>query len=229
MYGFEELCTFRALSMQTIRTKNLILFGGAALIGGAILSLPGLAQDEALKNCREDWRASQAALRANGINQKVFIADCQAAAAARAGAKSTGAGSPDGRTNETAAATGATSGTKKSTRACREEWRANQTALRANGMTEKVYVAECQGAAGNASAQSPASPNSQTNPASATLPHATAGETLKVKACVEEWRTKRRTKRGTDELRGLTKKAYIEQCVSGSTPPAPSSGAASPR
>ncbi len=59
MYGFEELYTFRALSMQTIRTKNLILFGGAALIGGAILSLPGLAQDEALKNCREDWRASQ--------------------------------------------------------------------------------------------------------------------------------------------------------------------------
>lgn len=58
MYGFEELYTFRALSMQTIRTKNLILFGGAALIGGAILSLPGLAQDEALKNCREDWRAS---------------------------------------------------------------------------------------------------------------------------------------------------------------------------
>jgi hypothetical protein len=151
------------------------------------------------------------------------------AAAARAGATSTGAGSPDGRTNETAAATGATAGTKKSTRACREEWRANQTALRANGMTEKVYVAECQGAAGNASAQNPASPDSQTNPASATLPHATAGETLKVKACVEEWRTKRRTKRAADELRGLTEKAYIEQCLSGSTPPAPSSGAASPR
>ena len=228
--GFEELQTRRApSSMQTIRAKYLIVVVASALMGLASLSLPGLAQDQVLKNCREEWRASQAALRANGINQKVFIADCQAAAAARAGAKSTGAGSPDGRTNETAAATGATAGTKKSTRACREEWRANQTALRANGMTEKVYVAQCQGAAGNASAQSPASPDSQTNPASATLPHATAGETLKVKACVEEWRTKRRTKRAADELRGLTKKAYIEQCVSGSTPPAPSSGAASPR
>jgi len=150
VYGFEELYTFRALSMQTIRTKNLILFGGAALIGGAILSLPGLAQDEALKNCREDWRASQAALRANGINRKMFIADCKAAAAARSGAASTG-------------------------------------------------------------------PEPQMNPASATLPATTAGETLKVKECVEEWRTKRRTKRGTDELQGLTEKAYTEQCRRGST------------
>ena len=173
----------------------------------AIPSLPGLAQDQVLKNCREEWRASQAALRANGINQKVFIADCQAAAAARAGATSTGAGSPDGRTNETAAATGATAGTKKSTRACREEWRANQTALRANGMTEKVYVAECQGAAGNASAQNPASPELGTNPASATLPHATAGETLKVKACVEEWRRVRRTKRAARRTARIDRKS----------------------
>jgi hypothetical protein len=215
--------------MQTIRTKHLMLVAGSALMGVTISLSPGLAQDEALKTCRQDWRTSQAALRANGINQKTFIADCQAAATARAGAISTGAGSPDGRTNETAAATGATAGTKKSTRACREEWRTNQTALRANGMTEKVYVAECQGTAGNASAQSPASPDSQTKPASATLPHATAGETLKVKACVEEWRTKRRTKRGTDELQGLTEKAYTEKCLSGSTPAAPSSGAASSR
>ena len=152
MYGFEELYTCRALSMQTIRTKNLILFGGAALIGGAILSLPGLAQDEALKNCRADWRASQAALRANGINQKMFIAECEAAAAARSGAASTGPGSPE----------------------------------------------------------------PQMNPASATPP-TTAGETLKVKECVEEWRTKRRTKRGIDELQGLTEKAYVEQCRRGST------------
>ena len=153
MYGFEELYTCRALSMQTIRTKNLILFGGAALIGGAILSLPGLAQDEALKNCRADWRASQAALRANGINQKMFIAECEAAAAARSGAASTGLGLPE----------------------------------------------------------------PQMNPASATLPPTTAGETLKVKECVEEWRTKRRTKRGIDELQGLTEKAYVEQCRRGST------------
>jgi signal transduction histidine kinase len=43
-----------------------------------------LAQDQVLTKCRENWRASQAALRANGINQKVFIAECQAVAAARA-------------------------------------------------------------------------------------------------------------------------------------------------
>ena len=148
--------------MQTIRTKYLTLFVGGALIGVTISLSPGSAQDEALKNCREHWRTSQAALRANGINQKMFIAECQAGAAARSGA-----------------------------------------------------------------AKSPSSPESQTNPTSAPLPATNAGETLKVKACVEEWRTKRRTKRGTDELQGLTEKAYVEQCRRGSNSPAAIS--ASPR
>ena len=92
----------RAFFMQKIRTKNWILFGGAALMG-TILSLPGLAQDEALKNCREAWRASQAALRANGMNQKMFIAECQAAAAARSGAASTGSGLPEPQMNPASA------------------------------------------------------------------------------------------------------------------------------
>jgi hypothetical protein len=148
--------------MQTIRTKHLILVVGSALIGVTISLSPGSAQDEALKNCREDWRTSQAALRANGISRKTFIADCQAAAAARSGA-----------------------------------------------------------------ATSPGSAESQPKPGSAPLPPANAGETLKIKACVEEWRTKRRTKRGTDELQGLTEKAYIEQCRRGSNSPAAIS--ASPR
>jgi hypothetical protein len=151
--------------MQTIRTKFLILVVGSALIGVTLSSSAGLAQDQALKNCREQWRASQAALRASGIDQKAFIAECRAGAAARAGAASASPGSPD----------------------------------------------------------------SQTNPASATPAPVAAGETLRIKACLEEWRTKRRTKRGTDELRGLTEKAYMEQCRSGSTSAPPSSGAPSPR
>jgi hypothetical protein len=141
--------------MQTIRTKHLILVVGSALIGLTISVSSGSAQDEALKSCREDWRASQAAIRANGMNQKMFMADCQAAAAARSGA-----------------------------------------------------------------ATSPGRPESQTEPTSATVPATNAGETLRVKACVEEWRTKRRTKRGIDELQGLTEKAYIEQCRRGNNSPA---------
>jgi hypothetical protein len=148
-----------------MRTKYLIAIVGSVLAGVVSLSLPALAQDQVLTKCRENWRASQAALRANGINQKVFIAECQAAAAARGGAAST----------------------------------------------------------------SPGSPASQTNPDSATPAPATAGETLRVKACVEEWRTKRRTKRGTDELRGLTEKAYIEQCRNAGTSPPAGSGATSPQ
>ena len=70
--GFEELHTRRApSSMQTIRAKYLIVVVGSALMSVASLSLPGLAQDQVLKNCREEWRASQAALRANGDRKSV--------------------------------------------------------------------------------------------------------------------------------------------------------------
>jgi hypothetical protein len=141
--------------MRTIRTKYLTMFVGGALMGVIISLSSGSAQDEALKSCREDWRASQVAIRANGMNQKMFMADCQAAAAAKSGA-----------------------------------------------------------------ATSPGRPELQTEPTSATVPATNAGETLRVKACVEEWRIKRRTKRGIDELQGLTEKAYIEQCRPGNTSPA---------
>src|SRR3954447_9396032 len=75
-----------------MRTRIAIL--GSVLAGVVGSSLPALARDQVLTNCRENWRASQAALRANGINQKVFVAECQAAAAARADAPSTSPGSP---------------------------------------------------------------------------------------------------------------------------------------
>src|SRR4051794_26984666 len=126
--------------MRTIRTKYLTKFVGGALMGVTISLSSGSAQDEALKTCREDWRTSQAAIRANGMNQKMFMADCQAAVA-RSGATS------------------------------------------------------------------PGTPESQTEPTSATVPATNAGKTLRAKARVEEWRTKRRTKRGIDELQGLTEKA----------------------
>jgi hypothetical protein len=89
--------------VQTMRTQYVIAVVGSVLAGVASSSLPGLAQDKVLTTCRESWRASQAALRANGINQKMFIAECQAAAAARAGAASTGPGSPDPQINSASA------------------------------------------------------------------------------------------------------------------------------
>jgi hypothetical protein len=49
VYGLEELYTRRAPSMQTIRTKNLILFGGAALIGGAFCRCRGWLKMKRLK------------------------------------------------------------------------------------------------------------------------------------------------------------------------------------
>src|SRR2546421_67461 len=55
-------------------------------------------------------------------------------------------------------------------RTCREEWRANQTALRANRMTQKVYVADCQAHAAKVGAASaaPASADTRKNPTAAT-------------------------------------------------------------
>jgi hypothetical protein len=108
-------------------------------------------------------------------------------------------------------------------RACREEWRANQVALRANGITQKAYVADCQTAAAKrgAATTGPAAADAPAKPAAATAAPptpATAAGSEKIKACQEEWRAKR----AADELPGMTEKAYVEQCRSGSTPPAPS-------
>lgn len=202
-------------------TKPLMRLAGSVLIGIASLSLPVLAQNQVLRTCREEWGANQAALRANGITQKVYLADCQTAATKLGTATTVPvAAEPPGKAAPKA---------KKTVKACQHEWRSNKTALRANGITQNVFVSDCQAAAAKVgtSATAPVGANPPAKPAATTtapvIPDAATG-TEKLKACQEEWRTKR----AADEMSGMTEKAYVEQCRGGgttsgtATPPAPS-------
>jgi hypothetical protein len=200
--------------------KYLVGIAGSVLISVTSLSFPVLARQQTLQTCREEWKANKAALRANGMTQKAFVADCQAAST-KLGAATTAAVAAD--------APKAAPKTKKTVKACEHEWRANQAALRANGIAQKVFVADCQAAAAKVgtSATAPVAPDPSAKPSAATIapiiPGAGVG-TEKLKACQEEWRTKR----AADEVSGMTEKAYVEQCRGGgttsgtATPPAPS-------
>src|SRR5262245_45067374 len=105
---------------------------------------------------------------------------------------------------------------QKTVRGCQQEWRANRTALQANGMTEKAYVADCR------SVSAPPKPDTAT--IAPTTPAQEAGADSTIKACQEEWRAKR----ATGEVTAITEKAYVEQCYTGNKAAAPSSIATPP-
>ncbi len=114
------------------------------------------------KACRAEWRANKAANQANGVTEKAYVDQCRGSAAAPAAqpapAPAPTAAAPPPSATETA--TG-----QKTAKACQEEWRANKAANKANGVTEKAYVAQCRGSA--APAQTSAPPAAKPVPAPA--------------------------------------------------------------
>jgi hypothetical protein len=104
---------------------------------------------------------------------------------------------------------------QKTVRVCQEEWRANKAANQAAGITEKAYVAQCRG--GGATAQ----------PTPATAPAETTAVPLgakTAKACREEWRANK----AENQAKGITEKAYVEQCRTGAATTAPTPAAPPP-
>jgi hypothetical protein len=116
---------------------------------------------------------------------------------------------------------------QKTAKACVEEWRADKANNQAKGITEKAYVATCRGGATpTATAPAPAPAPTAAAPAP-TVP--TSGQKT-AKACVEEWRADK----ANNQAKGITEKAYVAACRSGTTPtptvaaPAPAPTAAAP-
>ena len=108
---------------------------------------------------------------------------------------------------------------QKTVKACQAEWRANKADNQAQGITEKVYVEQCRAA--GASAQ-PTVPTG--SPASRSQTITTAAPARKtVRACQEEWRANR----ADNQAKGITERAYVEQCRGGgaAAQPVPSSAA----
>ena len=117
---------------------------------------------------------------------------------------------------------------QKTAKACAEEWRADKANNQAKGITEKAYVTACRsGTAPTAAAPAPAPAPS----APATAPSAPTDGQKTAKACAEEWRADK----ANNQAKGITEKAYVTACRSGTTPtptaaapPAPPPTAAAP-
>jgi hypothetical protein len=104
---------------------------------------------------------------------------------------------------------------QKTVRACQEEWRANKAANQAAGITEKAYVAQCRG--GGVAAQ----PTPSTIPTEATAAPSAAKT---ARACRDEWRANK----AENQAKGITEKAYVEQCRTGAATAAPTPAAPAP-
>ncbi|MFK4724709.1 hypothetical protein ABIE89_005809 [Bradyrhizobium niftali] len=105
----------------------------------------------------------------------------------------------------------------KTVKECTAEWRADKAGMQARGVTEKAYVEQCRTGAAPAASAPPPKPTAATpppvvapSPSTSTLPSQRAA-----KECIAEWRA---DKAGM-QARGVTEKAYVEQCRAGGTMP----------
>jgi len=114
---------------------------------------------------------------------------------------------------------------QKTVKACQEEWRANKADNQAKGITEKAYVAQCRGGS-TAAAPAPTTTAAPATPvvAPTTAAAPAAGGQKTVKACRDEWRANK----ADNQAKGITEKAFVEQCRGGSTAAAPASATPAP-
>lgn len=114
----------------------------------------------------------------------------------------------------------------KTAKECTAEWRADKAGMQARGVTEKAYVEQCRIGA-KPTAAAPSAKPGEASPPPARRP-ATATGSKTAKECIAEWRA---DKAGM-QARGVTQKAYVEQCRTGAAPagsaPAPRPRAATP-
>src|SRR5450631_3264613 len=101
----------------------------------------------------------------------------------------------------------------KTAKDCTAEWRADKAGMQARGVTEKAYVEQCRGGAEPTAAAPAAKPAETASPAAPRQTTATGSKTAK--DCTAEWRA---DKAGM-QARGVTEKAYVEQCKTGGAVP----------
>jgi hypothetical protein len=119
----------------------------------------------------------------------------------------------------------------KTAKECTAEWRADKAGMQARGTTEKAYVEQCRAGAAPAPSASPPRPSAATPPPAAVPSPSTSTSASQKTAtqCIAEWRA---DKAGM-QARGVTQKAYVEQCKTGgimpnATAPEPQSAPAAP-
>ena len=169
------------------------------------------ASAKTAKDCKAEWQADKAGMQSRGVTQKAYIEQC------KGGTEPTTA-APAARPIEAPAPSQATTGGSKTAKACKEEWQADKAGMKARGVTQRAYVEQCRGGSTPVVAAPQAPP-----PAAAPSQSGTSSSQKTAKECVAEWRA---DKAGM-QARGVTQKAYVEQCRTGEA--APSAAAPEPR
>ena len=181
-----------------MKNQNSLLIA-AAVVSSIFLSTGALAKTA--KDCRAEWQADKAGMQSRGVTEKAYIEQC------KGGAEPTAA-APPAKPIESTIATQATTSGSKTAKDCKAEWQADKAGMKTRGVTEKAYVEQCRGgsspvvAAPQAPPPAPAAPPTQTG---------TSSSQKTAKECVAEWRA---DKAGM-QARGVTQKAYVEQCRAG--------------
>ncbi len=183
------------------------LLVATAIVCTLVINPAGFAKTA--KECTAEWRADKAGMQARGTTEKAYVEQCRGGTAPTAAAPSARPAEPAPPAPRQATATGS-----KTAKECTAEWRADKNAMQARGVTERAYVEQCRGGAAPA-AQAPP-PTAATPAAPAAPPAPTNSSSSKTaKECVAEWRA---DKAGM-QARGVTEKAYVEQCRTGGALP----------
>jgi hypothetical protein len=187
------------------------LFIATAIACTFAISPPAFAKTA--KECTAEWRADKAGMQARGTTEKAYVEQCRGGMAPTA--------APAANPAEAAPAPRqATTTGSKTAKECTTEWRADKAGMQARGVTERAYVEQCRG--GAAPAASAPAPQPTAAPAAPPTPPASSSSKT-AKECVAEWRA---DKAGM-QARGVTEKAYVEQCRAGGI--SPSAAAPEPR
>jgi hypothetical protein len=183
--------------------KGLLI---AAVVCG-ISSTPAFAKTT--KDCTAEWRADKAGMQARGVTEKAYVEQC------RGGTEPTAA-APAAKPLETPSAPRQAPATgSKTAKECTAEWRADKAGMQARGVTEKAYVEQCKEGAVPAASTLPPRPTAVAPPPPAAPSPSTSSSQKSAKECTAEWRA---DKAGM-QARGVTEKAYVEQCKAGGAMP----------
>ena len=186
------------------------LFMVAAVVC-SISATPAFAKTA--KECTVEWRADKAGMQARGVTEKAYVEQCR-------GGTGPTAARPAAKPAETASSPAPRQATvtgSKTAKECTAEWRADKAGMQARGVTEKAYVEQCRVGAAPAPSAPPPRPSAATPPpVVAPSPSTSASSSRKTaKECTAEWRA---DKAGM-QARGVTEKAFVEQCRAGGALP----------
>jgi hypothetical protein len=191
------------------------LFIAAAIVSSIFISTGAFAKTA--KDCKAEWQADKAGMQSRGVTQKAYIEQC------KGGAEPTAA-APSARPIEAPppAPAEATTGGSKTAKDCKAEWQADKAGVKARGVTQRAYIEQCRGGSAPVVATPQAAPSAPA-PIPSPSQTGTSPSQKTAKECVAEWRA---DKAGM-QARGVTQKAYVEQCKANDA--APSAAAPEPK